>query len=186
MVTRPRLDKQEMWEWIAPSPSAGTNQLVRAAARRGWSYAVWCAWTYLHDHDAAFDLMDAAVENVAAYVSRLDGCCTEERITCRLRSVLKRVAKQKAKKRRLEFPCGLLTDLENIISLQTQPSDLEQMIVVRDIVRRLSPQAKAILDWLTMGYSWRQIARHIGVDRMKLRRAYDREINSVVGMYWRR
>jgi RNA polymerase sigma factor (sigma-70 family) len=181
MATRNPIDKDQMWSWIAPTTSAETNGMLKAAATATWSYALWCAWTYLHDRDAAFDLMDRAIENTAGYASRLNGTATEQRLIWRMRSVLKRLAKQEVKKHSLEVPYGLLADLESARSqAQQEIPKFEQAVETKDILKKLSPEARNILKWTAMGYSWRQIAKQLGVDRMTLRRTYDKEIATVL------
>jgi RNA polymerase sigma factor (sigma-70 family) len=181
MATRSPLDKDRMWSWITPTSSSETNGMLKAAAAEVWPYALWCAWTYLHDREAAFDLMDRAIENTAGYASRLNDSANEQRFVWRMKSVLSRLAKQEARKHRLEVPYGLLVDLEYAQSqYQAEVPKVEQAVETKDILRRLSPEARNILKWTAMGYSWRQIANHLGVDRMTLRRAYDKEITTVL------
>lgn len=181
MATRNPLEKDRMWNWITPTSSPETNSMLKAAAVEVWPYASWCAWSYLHDRDAAFDLMDRAIENTAGYASRLNGAATVERLVWRMRSVLKRLAKQEVKKHRLEVPYGLLVDLEYAhAGSQKETPKFDQAVETKDILRKLSPEARDILRWTSMGYSWRQIARQLGVDRMTLRRSYDKEIRTVL------
>ena len=171
-----------LWNWIVPSASAETNRLLRAAAAETWPYARWCAWNYLHDREAAFDLMDAALVNAAGYASRLNGLAPGRRLVWRVKSVLRREARQRAKRRRHELSWGSLADLETLETLPFQrsaPATADEELIADEIMRRLSPQARDIVRWLVMGYSWRRIARHLGLDRTTLRRAFDREVDAL-------
>jgi len=58
------------WSWAYSTGHPASDQRMEAAAKAAWPYALLCAWTYLNDHDFAYDLMDHAVHNASEYVGR--------------------------------------------------------------------------------------------------------------------
>ena len=105
--------KEPTWSWAHSTGSPASNEQLEAAAKAAWPYAIRCAWTYLYDHAAAYDLMDHAVENTANYILR-HAECPEMKLTARIKSVIKRRARQLSAKRRLEIPHGSLIDMEKL------------------------------------------------------------------------
>ena len=87
------------WSWAYSTGHPASDQKLEAAARAAWSYAFLCAWTYLNDHDAAVDLMDHAVTNASQYLARHSDT-PEQKLTVRIKSVIRRRARQLAAKRR--------------------------------------------------------------------------------------
>ena len=66
--------KEPTWSWAHSTGSPVSNEKLEAAAKAAWPYAIRCAWTYLYDHAAAYDLMDQALENASGYVLRHPEC----------------------------------------------------------------------------------------------------------------
>jgi DNA-directed RNA polymerase specialized sigma24 family protein len=58
--------------------------------------------------------------------------------------------------------------------------DAEQRAYARELFSRLSPTAQSIFDWRWHGYSWREIGGKLEVDYSAVRRAYFREMGSVL------
>src|ERR1035441_5898990 len=80
--------KEPTWSWAHWTGSPASNEKLEAAAKAAWPYAIRCAWTYLYDHAAAYDLMDHAVENAASYILR-HAECPEMKLAARIKSVIK-------------------------------------------------------------------------------------------------
>jgi DNA-directed RNA polymerase specialized sigma24 family protein len=149
---------------------------VEAAAQAAWPYALLCAWTYLHDHEAADDLMDHAVQNAVDYLGRHPNT-PQDKLTARVKSVLRRRAKQLAAKRSRELSQGSLSDLE---PMYAERPEIEQRVYARELLAQLSPFANSIVHWRWLGYSWREIAKQLDMDHTAVRRAYFRELESVL------
>ena len=149
---------------------------MEAAAQAAWPYALLCAWAYLHDHEAADDLMDHAVRNAVDYLGRHSDA-PQDKLTARMKSVLRRRAKQLAAKRRRELSHGSLTDLE---PMYAERPEIEQRVYARELLAHLSPLANSIVHWRWLGYSWREIATQLEMDHTAVRRAYFRELKSVL------
>ena len=94
-----------------------------------------------------------------------------------VKSVIKRRARQLAAKKSREVQYGSLLDLENLYVGQ---SDVEQRIYANELFARLSPFAQSIVRWRWLGYSWRKIAEDLDMDHTVVRRAYFREMESLL------
>src|SRR6185437_16026987 len=164
------------WSWAYSTGQPASDQALETAAQAAWPYAVLCAWTYLNDHDAAHDLMDHAVQNASDYFGRHPDKPVKK-LTVHIKSVLRRRAKQIAAKRSRELSHGSLADLEQMYSGR---SEIEQRVYAHELLTRLSPFANSIVHWRWLGYSWRGIAKELGMDHTAVRRAYFRELESVV------
>jgi DNA-directed RNA polymerase specialized sigma24 family protein len=138
-----------------------------------------CSWSYLNDHAAAHDLMDHAVQNTFDYLGRHPGS-SETKLLARMRSVIKRRAQQQSTERNREIPYGSLLDLE---AMYAGPSDAEQRVYANELLARLSPFARSITEWRWLGYSWRKIAQHLDMDHTAVRRAYFREVESLLSTF---
>ncbi len=120
--------------------------------------------------------MDHAVHNAADYLSRHPDIF-QDKLTARVKSVLRRRAKQLAAKHSREFSHGSLADLE---PMYAERPEIEQRIYARELLAQLSPFANSIVHWRWMGYSWREIAKQLDMDHTSVRRAYFRELESVL------
>jgi DNA-binding NarL/FixJ family response regulator len=149
---------------------------MEAAAIAAWPYAMFCAWTYLNDHAAAHDIMDHAVENVSGYISRHEDC-SDKKLLSRTKSVIKRRARQEAAKRNREIQFGSLIDMEKLYIGQPEA---EQRVYAIEIFERLSPFAQSIVRRRSLGYSWRKIAEDLEMDHTAVRRAYFREVETLL------
>ena len=164
------------WSWAYSTGHPASDRVLEAAAQAAWPYALLCAWTYLYDHDAAHDLMDHAVHNAVDYLGRHPDAL-EDKLTARVKSVLRRRAKQLAAKRSRELSHGSLADLEPMYS---ERPEIEQRVYARELLTQLSPFANSIVHWRWLGYSWREIAKEFDMDHTAVRRAYFRELKSVL------
>lgn len=163
------------WSWACSTGHPNSDQILESAAKATWSYAVLCAWTYLNDHAAAHDLMDHAVQNASAYLGRHPDC-SEKKLRLRIKSVIKRLARQKSATKNREIQYGSLLDLEQMYVVQ---SDAEQRVFANELLAQLSPFSKSIVEWRWLGYSWRTIAEHLEMDHTAVRRAFFREVESL-------
>ena len=164
------------WSWAYSTGHPASDQKLEAAAHAAWSYASLCAWTYLNDHDSAVDLMDHAVQNASQYLARhIDA--PEQKLTARIKSVIRRRARQLAAKRSRELPSGSMRDMEQ---LHVGHSEAEQRTYANELFSRLSPMAQSIFDWRALGYSWREIGGKLEMDHSAVRRAYFGELGLVL------
>jgi hypothetical protein len=113
MPPKGRSWKELTWSWAYSTGHPASDQKLEAAARAAWSYSSLCAWTYLNDPDAAVDLMDHAVHNASQYLTRHSDV-PEQKLTARIKSVIRRRARQLAAKRSHELPSGSMRDMEQI------------------------------------------------------------------------
>jgi DNA-directed RNA polymerase specialized sigma24 family protein len=120
--------------------------------------------------------MDRAVQNASEYLGRHPGTPVEK-LKARIKSVQRRRAKQLAAKRSRELSHGSLADLERMYAGRTE---IEQRIYAYEVLAQLSPFANSIVHWRWLEYSWREIAKELGMDHTAVRRAYFRELESVV------
>jgi DNA-binding NarL/FixJ family response regulator len=164
------------WSWAYSTGHPASDQRLDAAAKAAWSYAVLCAWTYLNDQDSAHDLMDHAVQKVAGYAEHHPDS-PPNKLTGRIKSAIRRRAKQLAAARSRELSYGSLFALEKLYIGQPEA---EQRVFANEILARLSPFAQSIAKWRAVGYSWREIARQLQMDHTAIRRAYFREIEAML------
>jgi hypothetical protein len=164
------------WSWAFTTGHQASDQKLEAAAKAAWSHSLLCAWIYLYDHDAAPELMDHAVQNASLYVTRHPDS-TSEKLIARLKSVIRRRAKQLASKRRREQHSGSMLDMEHLLADQL---DVEERVYVNELLSQLSPFAQSIVNRRWHGYTWREIAREWEMDHTTVRRAYFRELKSVL------
>ncbi len=163
------------WSWAYSTGHPASDQRLEAAAQAAWPYALLCAWTYLNDRAAAHDLMDHAIQNTSGYIGRHPDC-PDKRLSQRVKSIIKRRARQLAAKKSREVQYGSVLDLENIYVGQPE---VEQRIYANELLARLSPLAQSIVRWRWLGYSWRKIADDLDMDHTVVRRAYFREMESL-------
>jgi hypothetical protein len=164
------------WSWAYSTGHPASDQRLDAAAKAAWSYAALCAWTYLNDRDSAHDLMDHAVQKVARYAAHRPDS-PPNKLTGRIKSAIRRRAKQLAAARSRELSYGSLLALENLYIGQPEA---EQRVFANELLACLSPFAQSIARWRTVGYSWREIASQFQMDHTAIRRAYFREIEALV------
>jgi DNA-directed RNA polymerase specialized sigma24 family protein len=176
MPPKDRSWKELTWSWAYSTGHPASDQILEAAAQAAWPHAVLCAWTYLSDHDAASDLMDHAVQNASGYVVR-HPATSSQKLIARLKSVIRRRAKRLAAKHSREVPFGSMLDLEHLYVGQPMA---EQRVIANELYSRLSPFAQSVFYRRGLGYSWREIAGPLEMDHTAVRRAYFRELDSML------
>ena len=144
-----------------------------------WPYAVYCATRYLRDVDAAYDLMDAAVDNTEEYYIRFNGARNSVQLFYRIVSVLKRLSKQRAWNNR-EIASGTLSDLEILAGKLSSKPQLEQNAYVRQILAEMSERSRKITVWRLEGHTWRQIAQVLNANYTTVRRTYHKELRALL------
>ena len=164
------------WSWAWSTGRRTSDQKLEPAAKAAWPYALLCAWSYLNDRDAAHDLMDHAVHKADEYLARHPDVA-DQKLVAHFKSFIRRRAKQIARKESHEIAYGLLPDLEHLLF---RSPDVEQRVIAGEMLTRLSPVAQFVLDRRDQGYSWRQIAAGLELDHTVVRRAYFRELKSLL------
>lgn len=176
MSSQDRIWEDLTWNWAYSTGSPASDHKLGAAAKAAWPYALLCAYTYLNDRDVGHDLMDHAVQNAVGYIERHSDASTEK-LSARIKSMIRRRAKQLAAKRRAELSYGSLSDLEKLYAGQPEA---EQRVYANEIFARLTPFAQSIIKWRWLGYSWREISNELEMDHTVVRRAYFRELKSLL------
>ena len=164
------------WSWACSTGHPASDQVLETAANAAWPYALLCAWTFLNDQDAAPDLMDHAVQIASDYVARHPDA-SSRKLTSRIKSEIKRRAKQLAAVRKYEHSYGLSLDLEAFCASE---SDIEQRIYANEMFARLSPFAQLVVNRRWLGYTWREIGRSVEMDPTEVRNAYFLELESLL------
>jgi hypothetical protein len=164
------------WSWAWSTGRRASDQRLEPAAKAAWPYALLCAWTYLNDRDLAHDLMDHAVRKADEYLGRHPNL-PDEKLVGHFKGFIRRRAKQIVRKRSREIAYGLLPDLEHLL---VGSSGLEQRVIAREMLARLSPFIQTVIDRRDLGYTWRQIAAEMELDHTVVRRAYIRELESLL------
>jgi RNA polymerase sigma factor (sigma-70 family) len=177
MDSRPPLPASEYWYLGSQNPAA--DDLFRRVCALAWPYAVYCATRYLHDTDAAFDLMDAAVSNAERYYQRFEGRRTSIQLYYRIVSVLKRLSKQRGGKWR-EIPKGSIFELENLAGSLSAKSETEQTAFINQVIDKLSERSRKITSWRLAGHTWRQIAKELGASHVTVQRVYHKELRRLL------
>lgn len=176
MPPHDRIWEELTWSWVCSGKNPTLDQKLDAAAKAAWPYARLCGWSYLRDQDVAHDLMLHAVEKACDYLTR-HANVSKEKLTVHIQSAIRRHARQLASKKKAELACGSWSDLAEFSA--THP-DAEQKVYVQEVLSRLSPFAQSIVRWRWLGFSWREIAAELKIDHTVVRRAYIREVGSLV------
>ena len=163
------------WTWAYTTGHQASDQKLETAAKAAWSYSLLCARTYLNDLDAARELMEHAVHNASRYVARHPDA-PPEKLLARVKSVIRRRAGQLATRRSRELPVGSMLDMESL--LRGEP-EAERSLFANELLSRLSPFARAIVNRRSEGYTWREIAGELEMDHTAVRRAYLRELEAL-------
>jgi len=164
------------WSWAYATGHRTSDQRLEPAAKAAWPYALLCAWSYLNDRDAAHDLMEHAVCKAGEYLARHPDL-PDQKLVGHLKSFLRRRAKQIARSRRREIASGLLPELEHLL---VGSSDAEEQTIAKEMLARLSPVTQVVFKRRDFGYTWREIAAELELDHTVLRRAYFRELKSLL------
>jgi len=164
------------WSWAYSTRYPAFDQRMEAAANAAWPYALLCAWTYLSDGDCAYDLMDHAIHTASEYIKDHSDIRTGD-LTVRLKDTIRSRAKRLAAKNSREVSVGSLSELEKMLAV---PPRAEQIAIASELFDRLSPFMQAVVHWRLLGYSWREIGQQLEMHHTAVRRAYLRELESLV------
>ena len=148
------------------------RQQLLSAVESTWPFAQMTAWSYLHDEAQTAEILEEALDKVRAYAIRSSPAPTTQKLTARLHSQIRRIAKQRANRIK-EEPLGSLVDLDSL--LQPHFDDPSEQVFLERVLTELSPRARDVAAWLQMGYSWREIGATFEIDHSSLRRAFKRE-----------
>lgn len=166
-----------LWKWRDVLKEDLRNAIA-AAVQATLAYAQLSAWSYLHDTALTGEIVEEAIERVHSYAL----CCSpppsQAKLTARLRSQVRRIAKQRANLNSKEIYAGELYDLE--LYAPSFTPDPTQTLLIGEVLERLSPQAQKIADWIWMGYSWREIGKAFEIDHNCLRLAFRRETDAAL------
>jgi len=94
-----------------------------------------------------------------------------------MKSVIRRRARQQVARRRFEVPYGSLLEVEKFHFVEP---DAENRVYAEELMDRLTPFAQSIAKWRWLGFSWREIAQQLEMDHTVVRRAFFREIASLL------
>jgi DNA-directed RNA polymerase specialized sigma24 family protein len=164
------------WSWAWTTGHLASDRRLEPAAKAAWPYALLCAWTYLNDRDAVHDLMEHAIRNAGDYLARHPES-SDQKLAARIKSVIRRRAKQILHRQNRETPSGSLSDLEHLCQ---EASEVEQRAIANELFSRLSPFAQSVFNRRWIGYTWREIAAELELDHTVVRRAYFRELKSLL------
>jgi len=164
------------WSWAYTTGHQASDQKLEAAAKAAWSYSLLCARTYLNDQDAARELMEHAVHNAFRYVARHPDA-PPEKLIARIKSVVRRRGRQLSAKRSRELASGSMLDMESLLAGEMEA---EKAVFANELLSRLSPFARAIVNRRLSGYTWREIAGELEMDHTAVRRAYLRELEALL------
>ena len=178
MATRsPSVEENAFWI-RASSLEGAARELLLAAARSAWPYARRSAWSYLHDESLAAELLEKAVEKITPYVGRASSLPSSAKVLARLRSEVRRLAKQEAHRRRFEEYRGTVLDLE--LLAPTYVPNMEERLLLEEFLNLVSPYGRIIAQGLRLGYTWREIADDFNTDHSAVRRAFRREADAAL------
>jgi DNA-directed RNA polymerase specialized sigma24 family protein len=164
------------WSWAGSLRHRTSDQKLAPAAKAAWPYALLCASTYLNDQDVAHELMEQAVQKAGDYLSRHPDISVLK-LAGQVRNGIRRRAGQIARKKGREISLGSLSDLQHLCA---EASEVEQRAIAKELFSRLSPFAQSVLNRRWMGYRWREIATELEIDHTVVRRAYFRELKSLL------
>src|SRR5664279_5280824 len=178
MATQTRtLDEDPFWIRDS-SLDVAARELLLAAARLAWPYARRSAWSYLHDETLAAELLEKAVEIVTPYVSRGSTLPSSQKLVARLRSQVRRLARQEAHRRRHEKCIGTIFDLATIAP--SHSTDVDERLFLEKLLELLSPFSRIIAQGLRMGRTFREIAKDFDSDHSTVSRAFRRDVDAAL------
>lgn len=167
-----------LWRW-KDSLDEGLRDKLTKAVEETWAYARFSTWSYLHDDSMTAELMEEAIEVVRDYALRCSPPPNVEKLSGRLRSQLRRVIMRKASRLQKEYAAGSLRDLalHSPVVYDPDPTDI---LLLKQVLELLSPQAREVAEWIRMGYSWREIGKTFDVNHNTLRFAFRCEVDSAL------
>lgn len=171
-----------------PTPDWGTLEIgytdefghiapdIYKAAGRIWQRAQDYASRVLRDDARARTMLLKAASQVTRarderghHVNELDGY---------LLQTFKRVVLAELEKddnrRRFESDAGFRADWH------AQASNVERRILLDEIVGLMDEWTRSVFEWLTLDYTFDEIARHLGMSPKVLRNKYHRHVNALI------
>lgn len=165
-----------LWRWTDSLDPAQKQRLLEAVeANRSFARAT--AWSYLYDEQLGGELIDRALVSVQRFATQTQPTPTAGKLTARLHSQIRRIAKQMQRKSK-EQSAGSLRDLELLAPSET-PDPIESLYA-EEVVKLLTPKAKEIAWALRMGLTWREIGDQMGIDPSSLHKAFRRESDAAL------
>lgn len=171
-----------------PTPDWGTLEIgytdefghiapdIYKAAGRIWRRAQDYASRVLHDDARARTLLLKAASQVTRarderehQVNELDGYLLQ---TFK-RLVLAELEKDN-NRRRFESDAGFQAEWH------AQASNVERRILLDEIVGLMDEWTRSVFEWLTLDYSFDEIARHLGMSPKVLRNKYNRHVSALI------
>ena len=151
---------------------------VYDAAGRVWRQARDFAQRVLRDADDARArtlLLRAASQVTRArdergqHVDELDGYLLQA-----FRRVVLAESEKDGNRRRFESEAGVETELHS------QASNVERRILLEEIVGMMDEWTRTVFEWLTLDYSFDEIARHLRMNTKVLRNKYNRHVSALI------
>jgi len=164
-----------LWKW-EDSLDESLRQQLLSAVESTWSFAHMTAWSYLHDEARGPELIEKALEPIRSFALNSSPRPTTQKLTARLRSQVRRVAKQLKNQIKEDFEGGSL----ELDAYAASPIDPVEVLFFEQIVRELSPQAKDVAKYIRMGYTWREIGETLGVDYSAIHKSFRREMDAIL------
>ncbi len=165
-----------LWKW-EDSLDGALRQKLMSAVESTWGFAHMTAWSYLNDGAQGPELIEQALEKVQVFALRTSPPPSTQKLTARLKSQIRRLAKQR-KNRNKEVQDGSALGLE--LYPASQVPDPTEVLFLQEIVREYSPQAKEIAQYIRLGYTWRDIGEALGIDHSSIRKSFRRETDAVL------
>ena len=167
-----------LWRW-KDSLDEGLRDKLTKAVEETWAYARFSTWSYLHDESMAAEIMEEALDVVRDYALRCSPPPTVEKLTGRLFGQFRRITKRKARRLQKEYAAGSLRDLA-LYSPVVHDPDPTDILLLKQVLELLPPQAREVAEWIRMGYSWREIGKTFDVDHNALRFAFRCDVDAAL------
>ena len=123
-----------LWKW-EDSLDGALRQKLMSAVESTWGFAHMTAWSYLNDGAQGPELIEQALEKVQAFALRTSPPPSTQKLTARLKSQIRRLAKQR-KNRNKEVQDGSALELE--LYPASQVPDPTEVLFLQEIVREYS------------------------------------------------
>lgn len=160
--------------WIATSESgvARVDERVLAEARRLWPLCYSLASTRLSDRALAAQILEEVAANVSRRLNE-DDSVGDHLPGYLIRSFVRRVNAAMRKDRKLQYR-GLARDLEGLLNPAAPQwvREVETRLVIDTIAACLDNDAKRMLNFRRLGFSWRSIATQFSGSESQVRQAF--------------
>jgi DNA-directed RNA polymerase specialized sigma24 family protein len=173
-----------------PTPDWGTLEIgytdefgaitadIYMAAGRVWRRAQDYAARMLHNADDARTrtlLLKAAAQVTRARDERMREI---DELEAYLLQTFKRIVlaelEKETNRRRFESEAGFEAEWH------AQASNVERRILLSEIVDLMDEWTRSVFEWLTLDYSFDEIARHLGTNTKALRNRYNRHVSALI------